>query len=206
MKEVFGELNVPIIDSDGGFRLELTGAGRYSDYSLEAVGGVFTYAGGVELAPIPDIIFRGQYQRAIRAPNVSELFGGRAIGFPGAVDPCNNPAGDNVDAAGLRATCIASGVPASSVSGGNIQPDTQIPAIFGGNPDLGEETSDSYTFGVVLQPRFLPGFALTADYFNIEDRGRRQRFRRWSAERPQPVFQPGSGHQRSDLRALPGNA
>ena len=167
VKEVFGELNVPIIDSDGGFRLELTGAGRYSDYSLEEVGGVFTYAGGVELAPIPDVIFRGQYQRAIRAPNVAELFGGRAIGFPGAVDPCNGGVGTIIDA-GTRQTCIDSGVPASAVGSGNIQPDSQIPAIFGGNPNLQEETSDSYTFGVVLQPRFLPGFALTADYFNIE--------------------------------------
>src|SRR5690606_6171643 len=89
VKEIFGELNVPILGPDSGIeKLNLNAAARYSDYSLDAVGGVFTYAGGIEFAPIRDITFRGQYQRAIRAPNVSELFAGQSQGFPGAVDPC----------------------------------------------------------------------------------------------------------------------
>lgn len=166
VKELFGEVNIPVFETDGGTRLELTGAGRYSDYSLDAVGGVWTYAGGVEFAIIPDIVLRGQYQRAIRAPNVGELFGGRAIGFPGATDPC---ASEDVNTdAGLAAVCQASLPSGAVVSGPFDQPNTQIPATFGGNPDLSEETSDSYTFGVVVQPRFLPGFTLTADYYNIE--------------------------------------
>ncbi|RDC59283.1 Vitamin B12 transporter BtuB [Alteripontixanthobacter maritimus] len=168
VKEVFGELIVPVFDTDSGLRLELTAAGRYSDYSLDAVGGVGTYAGGIQFSPIRDITFRAQYQRAVRAPNVGELFGGRAIGFPGATDPCNNAPGAGVDAAGLARTCVASGVPAGSVGSGTIQQNAQIPALFGGNPDLQEETSDSFTAGVVLRPTFLPGFTLTADYFNIE--------------------------------------
>lgn len=162
VKEVFAEINVPV--QFGSARLDLTGAGRYSDYSLDAVGGVFTYAGGVEFSPIPDITFRGQYQRAIRAPNVGELFGGQAIGFPGAVDPCSTPA---ARAGNLRALCIANGVPADAVGTTGIQLNAQIPALFGGNPLLQEETSESYTAGVVLQPTFLPGFTLTADYFDI---------------------------------------
>lgn len=166
--ELFAELNVPILDTDSGLRLEVTGAARYSDYSLEAIGGVWTYAGGVEFSPISDVTFRAQYQRAVRAPNVGELFGGRAIGFPGATDPCDAAATAGVDQAGLTATCIASGVPAGAVGSGDIQPNAQIPATFGGNPDLFEETSDSYTIGVILQPSFLPGLTITADYFNIE--------------------------------------
>ena len=164
VKELFGELNVPI--EFGTARLELNGAGRYSDYSLDAVGGVWTYAGGVQFAPIPDITIRGQYQRAVRAPNVGELFGGQAIGFPAATDPCSTTA---AAAAGtLRDLCIANGVPAGSVGTPAIQLNTQIPATFGGNPNLQEETSTSWTAGVVLQPRFFPGFTLTADYFDIE--------------------------------------
>ncbi len=166
VKEVFGELNVPIFETDGGTRLSLTGAGRISDYSLEAVGTTYTYAGGVEFSPIADVTFRGQYQRAVRAPNVAELFQGQAIGFPGVVDPCAN-AGTGAVAA-TRATCIALGVPAGNVGQGLIvQPNAQIPALFGGNPNLEEETSDSFTAGIVLQPSFLPGFTLTADYFDI---------------------------------------
>ena len=30
------------------------------------------------------------------------------------------------------------------------------------------EKADSLTAGVVIQPRFIPGLALTADYFNIK--------------------------------------
>lgn len=169
VKELFAEVNIPILGPDAGIeRFEITGAARYSDYSLGAVGGVWTYAGGVEFAPIRDVMFRAQYQRAVRAPNVGELFGGQSIGFPNAVDPCNNPAGAGVDAAGLAATCLASGVPQNEIGQGNIQPNAQIPAIFGGNPNLQEETSTSYTFGVVLQPTFVPNLTITADYFNIE--------------------------------------
>ncbi|GAA4643166.1 TonB-dependent receptor [Pontixanthobacter gangjinensis] len=163
VKEVFAELNIPILGSDSGIeRLELTGAARYSDYSLAAVGGVWTYAGGIEFAPVRDVMFRAQYQRAVRAPNVGELFGGRAIGFPPATDPCNLGTG-----AALVATCVASGVPVGEVGAGNIQPNGQIPATFGGFDGLGEETSDSFTVGVVLQPQFIPGLTITADYFNI---------------------------------------
>ena len=166
VKEIFGEVIIPIFETDGGISLEVNGAARYSDYSLEAVGGVWTYAGGVQFSPIEDITFRGQYQRAVRAPNVGELFQGQAIGFPGATDPCasatfiaNNP--------GSREVCIATGVPAGSVGDPSLQPNPQIPALFGGNPNLGEETSDTFTAGVVLQPRFLPGLTITADYFDI---------------------------------------
>lgn len=164
VKEVFAEVSVPV--EFGSARLELTGAGRYSDYSLDAVGGVWTYAGGVEFAPIPDVTLRGQYQRAVRAPNVGELFGGQAIGFPGATDPCGTA---DATSGALRDLCIASGVPAGNLGNSDaIQLNTQIPATFGGNADLQEETSTSYTFGVVLQPSFFPGFTLTADYFDIE--------------------------------------
>lgn len=167
VKEIFAELNIPILGPDSGIeRLELTGAGRYSDYSLEAVGGVWTYAGGIEFQPIPDITLRGQYQRAVRAPNVGELFGGQAIGFPGATDPCA-VAGAQNDAT-INQLCIATGVPANLVGNPNIQLNAQIPALSGGNPNLQEETSESFTAGVVLQPSFIPGLTITADYFDIK--------------------------------------
>jgi outer membrane receptor protein involved in Fe transport len=167
VKEVFGELRVPIIaDAPGVERLEVNGALRYSDYSLDAVGGVWTYAAGAEYAPISDITFRGQYQRAIRAPNVGELFGGQSVGFPPATDPCALP-GAATDAT-VRAVCEATGVPASRVGDESIQLNSQIPGIFGGNPDLQEETSDTYTVGAIIQPRFVPGLNMTVDYYNIK--------------------------------------
>ena len=166
VRELFIELNVPVFDN-GTQRFELTGAARYSDYSLDAIGGVWTYAGGAEFDVYNGVKLRGQYQQAVRAPNVGELFGGQAIGFPGATDPC----GDQMfldENPGAAATCIATGVPAGNLGNANaIQLNAQIPALFGGNPDLGEETSTSWSVGLVLRPEILPGLTITADYYDI---------------------------------------
>lgn len=170
VKEVFGELRIPIAAGITGIeRLELSGAARYSDYSLAAVGGVWTYAGGIEYAPIRDVTLRGQYQRAVRAPNVSELFGGQAQNFPTAVDPCALASASSN--ATIRNLCIATGVPAGLVGTAGVQLNTQIQGLFGGNPNLQEEVSDSYTAGIVVRPSMIPGLTLTVDYFNIKVKG-----------------------------------
>lgn len=170
VREAFAEVRVPIAArAPFAYKLELSGAARYSDYSLKAVGGVWTYAAGAEYAPVRDATLRGQYQRAVRAPNVGELFGGRSIGFPLAADPCAQP-GAATDPI-VRNLCIATGVPATNVGNPALQINAQIEAQFGGNPNLQAEISDSYTAGVVLRPSFLPGFAATVDWYNIQVRG-----------------------------------
>ena len=169
-KEVFGEIVLPIAAGQPFFeRLELTAAGRYSDYNLPTVGGVWTYAVGAQWSPIKDITFRGQYSRAVRAPNVGELFGGGGVGFPSVTDPCSTPAA--AAAGALRNTCIATGAPAANLGQGipsALQPNTQIQARTGGNPDLNAEQADTWTAGVVLRPSFIPRLSITVDYFNIE--------------------------------------
>ena len=163
--EAFAELRIPIVaDAPLFHRLELNGAARYSDYSLEAVGGVWTYAAGAEWAPVPDITFRGQYQRAVRAPNVGQLFGGQANGFPLATDPCATSAATSEP---LRTLCIQTGVPANRVGNPGLQLNEQIEALFGGNPNLGEETSDTFTLGAVIRPRFIPRLSVTVDWYDI---------------------------------------
>ncbi|HEY4545679.1 MAG TPA: TonB-dependent receptor [Pedomonas sp.] len=168
VKEIFGELRAPLVANEAfADRLELTAAARYSDYSLDAVGGVFTWAAGAEWAPIADVTLRGQFQRAIRAPNVEELFGGQEQGFPPAIDPCSDRSPETQTPA-VRALCEATGVPVGSVFTGGVQPDSQIEGSFGGNPDLEEEKSDTWTLGVVVQPAFAPGLNVTLDYYNIK--------------------------------------
>ena len=168
VKEVFGEVRVPIVEDGFIHSLEVNGAFRYSDYSLDRVGGNWTYNFGGDFAPIEGLRFRGQYSRSVRAPNVQDLFGGASTGFPAATDPCSDrgPANERTDA--LRAFCIASGVPAAAVFTRGVQPNAQIQADFGGNPNVGEETSDTYTVGVVFQPSFVPRLNITVDYFNIK--------------------------------------
>lgn len=170
VREAFAEVNVPLANDTFIHRLEVNAAGRVTDYS-NAPGTVYTYALNGIFAPIRDITFRGQYSRAIRGPNINELFLGDSVSFSG------NPEGCNVAAAApggnLNAFCNAQGVPAAVLAdpaqraalvGTTVNPATST----GGNPNLREETADTWTVGAVLAPTFLPGFTATVDYYNIK--------------------------------------
>ena len=153
--ELFTEFAVPITD-----QIEAWGAYRYSDYSN--IGGVSSFATALSYTPNDKARFRVGFQQAVRAPNVAELFSGGGNGFPGATDPC---AADGfipgVTDAGL---CQASGVPAGLVGNFN-QANSQIEGNFGGNSNLSEETSDTFTLGVVFQP--TDNLDITLDYYDI---------------------------------------
>lgn len=161
--EFFTEIDVPLMsDMPGVEYLGLWGAYRTSDYSN--IGSVDSYAFNGTYAPIPGLSFRAGVQRSVRAPNVAELFGGQSNGFPTATDPCS--AGGSPDAS-IVALCEATGVPSGQV-GVFTQANTQIEGLFGGNPNLQEETSDTVTVGLVWQPDYIDGLDVTVDYYNIE--------------------------------------
>ena len=167
--EVFGEIRAPIVADAPGFeRLSVNGAFRYSDYDLEGVGGVWTYSTGAEWAPTTDLTLRGQFQHAIRAPNVGELFGGRGSDGPIAQDPCSSMQPVDQQTAAVRDICIATGVPAGSVFDVTVQPSPFVQQIRGGNPDLDTEKSDTTTLGLVYQPSWIDGLGISVDYFSIE--------------------------------------
>ena len=162
VKEAFGELQLPIL-SDVPFFHELTasGAARVAKYQGD-VGTVWSYNAGLDWAPIRDIRFRANYGRAVRAPNVSETAFPLVPNFAnGFIDPCN-PA---VRGSGVRAANCSADLGDLLA---NLNDVTQSLAIVSGsNPNLQAETSDSWTVGAVMQPRFLPGLSLTADYYSI---------------------------------------
>jgi iron complex outermembrane recepter protein len=166
-KELFAEVRVPILaDIPLVQNLSLNGAYRSSDYDLEGVGRVSTYLYGLDWRLNESFAFRGQFQRAIRAPNIADLYGGLQLNFPTLTDPCSsrNTANQTEE---VRQLCIATGVPAASVFTAGVQPDNIIPSRSGGNANLQEESSDTKTFGVVFTPEFAPGLAVTIDYFDI---------------------------------------
>jgi outer membrane receptor protein involved in Fe transport len=170
--EGFGEVHVPLlaqlplVDS-----LSVNGAFRYSGYDLPGLNGVWTYSGGGNWRVMQDIGFRGQFQHAIRAPNVGELYGGQTTVTSVITDPCSVAPANSQQAAAVRAICIAQGVKAADVFTSGIQPNPYIPNTTGGNPLLTAETSDTKTIGVVLTPRFLPAFSLAADWYSIDVSG-----------------------------------
>jgi iron complex outermembrane receptor protein len=164
--EGYMEFRVPLIEDVPFFQqLQANLAYRYDHYNLS--GDAHSYNVGLEWQPIDDFRFRGSFQRAVRAPNVSELFtpaGGSSANS--GHDPCSAASGGVVTTAAL---CIATGVPAGSVfSVGLNCPTNQCQVATGGNPFLKPETSDSWTLGVVLTPSFIPGFTATVDFYNIK--------------------------------------
>lgn len=161
VREVFGEALVPVLDS-----FEISAAFRYSDYSLGGIDGSWTYGAGLTWSPAETITLRGNYQRAVRAPSIDELFVAAGTTAPAAQDPCALPsaATDPV----IRELCIANGVPPFLVGNPAVQPSFQIGDVTEGNLELREETADTYTFGLVLRPRFIDGLSATIDYWSID--------------------------------------
>jgi outer membrane receptor protein involved in Fe transport len=166
--EVFGELQVPLIGPSQNIPLvnsvELRGAARYIENSL--AGGDWTYTGDVRWELFEGLALRGNYTRSVRAPAVTELFNPASQIFTTAEDPCDlrfitggpNPAN-------RAANCAADGLPANFRS--NIVEFTARGSLSG-NQNLQNETADARTIGLILRPRFLPGFSATVDWVDIE--------------------------------------
>ncbi len=162
--EGFAEVQIPVLE--GLFLAEdltISSAFRISDYST--VGRTFAYNAGVSYRPIQDLLIRGTYNRAVRAPNVFELFSPEhPITIAADFDPCNP---DQIDdgsefrpgnclelvGPGFNSTDFASAFVTGSA---------------GGNPDVNEEVADTFTAGFVYTPSFLPGLTVLADYWNIQ--------------------------------------
>jgi outer membrane receptor protein involved in Fe transport len=164
VKEAFGEIRLPLF-KDLPFleQLEVAGAARVSDYNLGTTGTVWAYNGNVVWSPVKGLRFRGNYARAVRAPNQVELFTPFGQNFALVNDPCDV----NLVGAGSEfraANCLAAGIPAGTA----INYTSSLPFLSGGNEDLEAETSDSITIGGVLTPAFLPGFSASVDYYDIK--------------------------------------
>ncbi len=162
VKELYGELRVPILKDVPFFHeLTISGAGRVSKYR-GSTGTVYAYNGGIDYSPIEDIRFRAGYARSVRAPNLSDLFSSQSQNFATVVDPCS-ARNIGTGAATRPANCAAAGIPAAY----DFVYGSSLAIRSGGNPGLKEETSDSYTVGAVIQPRYLPGLSISADYYDI---------------------------------------
>jgi iron complex outermembrane recepter protein len=164
VKEAFTELRLPLATQQPMAEdLSIEGGYRYSKYSEGF--DTNTYKLGLEWAPVRDLRLRGSYQRAVRAPNIGELYSPQAVGLDGSEDPCTGP----TPKASLAA-CEATGLNPALYGHLNPNPADQYNGLLGGNPNLKPEIADSYTLGVVLTPRILPTLTLSVDYFEIKIR------------------------------------
>ena len=165
--EGYGEVQVPIAQ-DMTFIHDLTfnGGYRYSHYSTGI--NASTYKVGLEYAPTSDIRFRGSFNRAVRAPNILELYTPQSVTNTSdvAVDTC---AGANPTSS--LAACEHTGVTPAQYGHIPQCPANQCATLQGGNLDLAPEKANTYTVGFTLTPRVVPGLTASVDWFHIKLNG-----------------------------------
>ncbi|MBM3928524.1 MAG: TonB-dependent receptor, partial [Sphingomonadales bacterium] len=173
VREAFGELIAPLIADVPFFHaLTLEAGVRYSSYKVQAANNpsfnATTYKGGASWEPFNNLKLRGNYQRAVRAPNIAELFSPQNVVLTNlSVDPCQGAA--PTTNAGLRAVCLAQGAPVGTIGTIPAPAAGQAQSTQGGNPNIRPEKADTFTVGAVISPGALfEGFTLSVDYYNIK--------------------------------------
>ena len=143
--EVFGEAQVPFVQRGFLYDLTLTAGYRYSAYKTTAANSynTNTFEVGLDFSPIRDIKFRGSYNRAVRAPNIQELFVTQTVQLAGNNDPC---AGFAIGATDYG--CLAQGLAVGQSTPEN--PAGQYNGLLGGVPTLQPEKATTKSLGVVL--------------------------------------------------------
>jgi iron complex outermembrane receptor protein len=168
--DMFAEFQMPLIEGKPGVELlSVEGAYRYSDYSTGI--SADSYKIGGDYAPTSDIRFRASFQKAVRAPNVIDLFQAQGFNlFDLDDDLCDftDPAADGTGGAACIGTNPWQVTQAQADGGALGSPAGQYNYLQGGNPDLQPEEAETLTIGFVATPTFLPGFSASVDYYNID--------------------------------------
>ena len=171
VEEGFSEFRLPLVQGYTGIQdLTVNGGYRLSHYNT--VGTTNTYKFEVQYAPIKDVRIRGSFDRAVRAPNLIELFNPQAYGqqsFVG-VDPCV-PATAGAAPTATLAECVRTGFPAAQYGNPaniNLQCTAgQCGQVTGGNANLKPETAVTWSAGLSFTPTEIPGWTASVDYYHI---------------------------------------
>jgi iron complex outermembrane receptor protein len=163
-REGFLEGRMPLItDKFLADQLNFETGYRYSSYDLGFK--TNTWKVGLDWAPVKDVRLRASFSRAVRAPNVAELYSPASVGLDPSYssDPCAGPTPTYT-----AAQCANTGVnPNTQYGHVAANPAGQYNGFLGGNPNLKPETALTSSFGVGFTPTFLPGFRAQIDYYDI---------------------------------------
>ena len=91
--------------------------------------------------PFADLTLRANFNQSFRSPSPANLFDPLIQDFPQVFDP-RNPGGATT-----------------------LQPPEGV--FRRGNTNLRPETTDAYSAGAVYSPKWLPGFSMTVDYYQL---------------------------------------
>lgn len=180
VNSVYAELSIPLLQGfTGAKRLSFDLASRYSHYSN--FGSTTNNKFGFEYKPIDDLMFRGNYSEAFRAPTIDNLFGGTSETYDGYTDPCDALYGASIYGSDVHNACVsrmkqagfanAAHFRQQYTAGGNVTSanmQSQYPFTSGPSPTLGPETAKTKTLGVVYSPRFAPGLNVSLDWYQIK--------------------------------------
>ncbi|WP_147652516.1 TonB-dependent receptor domain-containing protein [Vulcaniibacterium gelatinicum] len=156
VSEVFLEAAVPLLKDVGiidRFHVDL--GYRRSDYDRSGTANTYKVAFGGEF--LENYRIRGGYNRAIRAPNIGELFAQQQIALFNGTDPTPEF---------TLAQCQRTGVTAGQYGSIPASPADQYNQFTGGNPDLRPEQADTYTLGFAATP--IEDLEIAVDYFDIK--------------------------------------
>jgi iron complex outermembrane receptor protein len=148
----FGEVRVPLITSTMNVpfarSLEASFAYRYEKFEnidlFNKSAGNSTFDNGgdprfsIRYQPIADLTLRASYGTSFLSPTVFQIFNPPAQNFPSLFDIAANQ---------------------------TLQPPGGV--FQQGTIGLQPETTDSYSAGLVFTPKFLPGFTMTVDWYQV---------------------------------------
>ncbi|WP_086933495.1 TonB-dependent receptor domain-containing protein [Agarilytica rhodophyticola] len=169
VSEVFAEASIPLIKNVPAIHdLNMDVSFRYADYSLDKVGGVTSFGTGIQWFPVQEFNVRASFNRALRAPDLTEAFSPPRGDSDSFDDICE---GVTIDSVGVIANNCRSdaGVLANIQENGAFEDESSSKfSPNAGNQDLVEESADTYTAGFVWQPSFIENLSLATDYYSIE--------------------------------------
>ncbi len=176
--EWFAEVLIPLVDPGADVpllkKLDVTGKFRRVDNEVNGEFDAYTY--GLQWKPIDDLEVRGNFTRSLRAPAITELFLPVSSAFSTVPDSCdsrNINGGTKPDV--RKANCAAFlqyyNLPPTGFT--SVAVGATIPITTGGNPNLANESADSFSYGFTWAPSFdlLDGFVFSADYYDIDISG-----------------------------------
>jgi outer membrane receptor protein involved in Fe transport len=140
---LFGELSIPLVSSanrmPGAERLEVSAAGRFDDYS--GTGSAFDPKIGVLWSPLVGLDLRASYGTSFRAPLLAEMGGIYDVFYAPAYLVYQDPA--------------------------QAAPGSIVAVLQGSDPDIGPETSRTWSAGAEIAPAFAPGLTLSLNYYSV---------------------------------------
>lgn len=159
--EVFGETLLPLTDN-----LSAEISARIADYSPPGISTVYSYTAGLIFEPLEGYRLRANFARAQRAPNVPELFSPPRGDYDSIVDICDGATATSDDP-GHDNCRLEPDIAATIAQDGVFVDDNSGYGPASGNPNLFEETGETYTIGFSIAPSWAEGLRLAVDYWDI---------------------------------------